>query len=144
MIRISTNFTLDEFLASDTARREGIDNTSPSITAIVNLTMLVARVLQPLRNLMKLPIRVTSGYRCAALNKAVGGAYGSQHMTGQAADISFANNEDLERKAIELLLVMDEFDQLIWEQKGSIRWLHVSYNALHNRKQFINKTKKTL
>lgn len=144
MIRISTNFTLDEFLASNTARREGIDNTSPSITAIVNITMLVARVLQPLRNLMKLPIHITSGYRCATLNKAVGGAYGSQHMTGQAANISFANNEDLERKAIELIRVMDEYDQLIWEQKGNTRWLHVSYNALHNRKQFINKTKKTL
>lgn len=144
MIRISANFTLDEFLASDTARRKGIDNTSPSITAIVNLTMLVARVLQPLRNLMKLPVRITSGYRCASLNKAVGGAYASQHMTGQAADISFANNEDLERRAIELIKVMDDFDQMIWEQKGSIRWLHVSYNALHNRKQFINKTNKTL
>lgn len=144
MIRISTNFTLDEFLASNTARREGIDNTSPSITAIVNITMLVARVLQPLRNLMKLPIHITSGYRCATLNKAVGGAYGSQHMTGQAANISFANNEDLERKAIELIRVMDEYDQLIWEQKGNTKWLHVSYNALHNRKQFINKTKKTL
>lgn len=144
MIRISTNFTIDEFLASETARRKGIDNTSPSITAIVNLTMLVARVLQPLRNLIGVPIYVTSGYRCAALNKAVGGAYGSQHMTGQAADISFLNNEDLERRAIEMLRVLDDYDQLIWEQKGSTRWIHVSYNALYNRKQFINYTNKTL
>ena len=70
--KITKNFTLSELVASDTATRMGIDN-SPDDKATANLRLLATAILQPLRDKYGKPITVTSGYRCTALNKAVGG-----------------------------------------------------------------------
>ena len=64
------HFTLQELTRSDTARRLGINNTPPA-SAIQALHALVNDVLDPLRDAWGGPIRVTSGYRCPALNRAV-------------------------------------------------------------------------
>lgn len=85
-MKISKNFSLEEITRSDTALRKGIDNT-PVSEHIVNLCALVHHVLQPLRDHYGKPVNISSGYRCKALNKAVGGVNNSQHMRGQAADI---------------------------------------------------------
>ena len=92
-------------------------------------------VLDPIRRMWGRPIIVNSGYRCPKLNAAVGGSATSQHMKGEAADITAGDptkNKELfdmiERSAI-------PFDQLI-DEKG-YRWIHVSYrpngrrNVLH-------------
>ena len=79
-------FTIKELCRSTTADRKGIDNRCGSDIE-ANLTALVDNVLDPLREWYGKPIVVNSGYRCPALNKAVGGATTSQHMSGQAADI---------------------------------------------------------
>ena len=84
-MRLSKNFTLSEFTRSATASRKGIDNT-PSAKDIVNLQHLVSKILQPMRNALG-PIRITSGYRSPAVNRAIGGSTKSQHCKGQAADI---------------------------------------------------------
>lgn len=80
------NFSIDELTRSDTALRLGIDNT-PDENVKANLKRLILDVLQPLRDELKEPIIVNSGYRSPELNKAVGGAKTSQHLTGEAADI---------------------------------------------------------
>lgn len=85
-MKISKNFSLEEITRSETALRQGIDNT-PVTEQIINLCALVHNVLQPLRDHYGQPVKISSGYRCKALNKAVGGVYNSQHMSGQAADI---------------------------------------------------------
>ncbi len=66
-------FSIRELTKSETAQRHGIDN-SANATIRANLTALVEHVLDPLRERWGMPIIVTSGYRCPALNKVVGGA----------------------------------------------------------------------
>ena len=67
---LSKNFTLNEFTKSVSAIRNDIDN-NPMSEHIRNIQLLVKYVLQPLRDGLKKPIRVTSGYRSEALNKAI-------------------------------------------------------------------------
>lgn len=123
-------FTFDELSRSDTATRLNIDNT-PSPAARSNLAALTDNILDPLREAWGKPITVNSGYRCPALNKAVGGSATSQHMNGQAADITTGNKVDNARL---FQLVQDlglPFDQLIDEQ--GFAWIHVSYSPRHRR-----------
>ena len=99
------------------------------------MTALVDNVLDPLREAYGKPIRVNSGFRCPALNKAVKGSATSDHMTGRAADItggSPAENKKLFYMIQELEL---PFDQLIDEKHFS--WVHVSYREGANRNQVL-------
>lgn len=119
------HFTIGELCASDTARRMGLAN-DPSADALENLEALVAAVLDPLRRAWGKPIYVNSGYRCPALNKAVGGAAGSMHLQGRAADItagSSVDNRRLYQLAQDLKL---PYFELIGKRYG-FAWLHVSY-----------------
>ena len=95
------HFTIHELTRSATADRKGIDNT-PSKQVIENLTALVDNVLDPLREAWGKPIHVNSGFRSPELNRAVGGVPGSQHMKGEAADIT-AGSQALNRKLYILL-----------------------------------------
>ena len=79
-------FTIQELTASATAERLAIDNTPPR-AARKMLTILVEQLLDPIRRRYGAPIIVTSGYRCPALNTAVGGVANSHHIVGCAADI---------------------------------------------------------
>ena len=81
-----TNFTPWEMVRSATALRLGIDNTPRDPRIWEQLEWLVYNILQPIRERFG-PIRVLSGYRCDALNTAVGGSPRSLHRIGQAADI---------------------------------------------------------
>jgi len=138
MITLSRNFTLDEMTASATARARGIKNI-PDTQSIVNLAILATEVLQPLRDAMDEPIKIGSGYRCEALNKAVGGVSTSQHRLGQAADLCIDGDLSKGKKWFNYIRTHLTFDQLIWEHnsKGTY-WVHVSYNPLRNRKQVID------
>lgn len=124
-LRLTQNFTLREFTRSATAKRLGIDNT-PSDTVIVNLMSLAQTVLQPLRDYIGEPLTINSGYRCPALNRAVGGVSNSQHMTGEAADIKAPDRPTALNWLVWVSLHLD-FDQAIVEHnsRGAV-WLHVS------------------
>ena len=80
------HFTIQELSASATAERLAIDNTPPR-AAQQMLTVLVEQLLDPIRRRYGAPIIVTSGYRCPALNTAVGGVANSHPIVGCAADI---------------------------------------------------------
>lgn len=124
------HFTIKELTASATAQRLNIDNT-PTAEAVANLQQLVANVLDPLRETYGRPIYVNSGYRCPALNRAVGGVPSSQHLTGEAADITAGNNRE-NRRLLGLIKKMKlPVDQVIDEQDCT--WLHVSYGPRHRR-----------
>lgn len=125
------HFTLEELTKSETAQRLGIDNT-PTPQAIACLHQLADNVLDPLRDAYGAPIYVNSGYRCPALNRAVGGAAGSQHLTGEAADIT-AGSKSGNRRLYELLRNLP-VDQAINEH--DFTWLHVSYGPRHRRSFF--------
>ena len=139
MTAITANFSLEELYASSTAKAKGIDNT-PTKQAIINLTHLAVKVLQPLRSGLKEPITISSGYRCPALNRAVQGVSNSQHMTGEAADINIGGDMAKGKRIFDYIRRNLHFDQLIWEHnKAGIYWVHVSYRADgQNRKQVIN------
>ena len=80
-------FELAEFVRSDTAKRRNIDNT-PSFEIVEHLDELVSKILDPLRAAYGMPITIASGYRCPALNRAVGGVTSSVHQIGYAADLT--------------------------------------------------------
>lgn len=130
-------FTMNELTHSATAIRKGIDNT-PDNTAKANLTALVANILDPLREAYGKPIVVSSGYRCAKLNRAVGGVARSQHITGQAADIqSVSKSKADHKKLFELAQRLRlPYDQLIDEY--DYKWVHISFNNRGNRRQVLH------
>jgi hypothetical protein len=110
---------------------------------MVNLVYLCAFVLEPLRVAMGEPIKIGSGFRCQALNKAVGGVYNSQHLKGQAADLCI--DGDIEKGKRWFAYIRDHlpFDQLIWEHnpKTGSYWVHVSFvfpDFGKNRKNVID------
>lgn len=124
---VTMHFMIEELYASDTAKRLGIDN-KPSVQQMINLVYLSAYVLEPLRVAMNEPIKIGSGFRCKALNKAVGGVYNSQHLKGQAVDLCIDGDIAKGKKWFNYIKDHLPFDQLIWEHnsKGTY-WVHVSF-----------------
>lgn len=120
-------FELDEFINSSTAKKKGIDNT-PSFEVVEHLDELVEKILDPLRAAYGMSIRVTSGYRCPALNKAVGGSDTSVHQIGYAADLQVGGSFDKFVAFVKdwLLKTGTKFDQLLIEKnKSGERWVHI-------------------
>ena len=136
--QLSEHFSLQEMIHSATAKRLGIDNTPPE-AVIDMLRDLCQNTLDPLRRVAGMPLIVSSGYRCKELNEAVKGAEKSQHMLGQAADITTGYRQ-MNRKLLGYLLMSGiPFDQCIAEKcdaYGCPRGLHISYRTLY-RSQFI-------
>ncbi len=134
-----TYFTIEELCASDTARRRGIEN-RPSAEIAGKLQTLIEQLLDPIRAAWGAAVVVNSGYRCPKLNAAVGGVATSQHLKGEAADISVgtpADNKRLFDKIVELQKAgRIAFDQLIDE--SGYRWIHISYRAGANRNQILH------
>lgn len=123
-------FTLDELTRSATATRLGIDNTPPP-EALGRLRVLTDRLLDPIRQAWGAPIRVNSGYRCPALNRAVGGSSASAHLRGEAADITTGTRAG-NRRLFEMIRDGSfDFDRMIWEQGSSEGpdWIHISFAA---------------
>lgn len=140
-MKISNNYTLDEFKRSATATLRGIDNTIPSF-AVNNIRILVKHLLQPINDATGWKNLISSGYRNEKLNALVGGSKTSMHMTGEASDNKFYIDDsegitylapiDVAKKVIELKL---DFDQMILYPT----FLHLSYTTKKrgNRKQVL-------
>ena len=103
-----------------------------------NLLALVEEVLEPVRERLGKPIVVNSGFRCPIHNAAVGGVANSQHMKGEAVDITCDDNKRL----AEIIEQLGKYDQMIRYKRpdGSIRFIHVSWkrNGV-NRKMMFDK-----
>jgi len=124
-MKLTEHFHLSEFTRSSIADAHNIDNTCPS-ALIPNLKNLCQEVLEPLRQHFGEPIIISSGYRCPELNRLVGGAPNSQHITGEAADIVETHGRASQRDWFLWIQDNCRFDQLILESKDSQRWIHVS------------------
>jgi zinc D-Ala-D-Ala carboxypeptidase len=129
-MKLSEHFTLEELTESQTAARLRIDN-YPSPAQLDNLRRL-AGVLEQVRALVGTPIRVSSGFRSAALNVAVGGSRNSAHTLGLAADINAA---DMSPRELALAIKASgiEFDQLIYE--GT--WVHLGLSMNPPRRELL-------
>ena len=124
---VTMHFTIEELYASETAKRLCIDN-KPNVQQMFNLVYLAAYVLEPLRCAMNEPIKLSSGFRSKALNEKVGGVWNSQHLKGQAADISIDGDLKKGRKYFDYIKNHLHFDQLIWEHNAAgVYWIHVSF-----------------
>jgi len=173
---LTKNFSLSEFTRSATAKARGIDNT-PGVSDIRNLQALCSTILQPIRDKWTtspvpasppapLPrgegshlgeigrpegvspaIIVSSGYRCPALNKAIGGATNSDHMYGCAADIapqppafvgrqnagecwSSAQKKLAVKALFDLIVSMIKSGEIVVKQlidEKNYQWIHISY-----------------
>ena len=129
---IKSNFTFIEFVESATAIKFGISNI-PNWESISNLESLVYHVLQPLRDYIQVPIYINSGFRCPALNAALKGAKNSQHLRGQAADIT-TYKSDLDDALFSFIQKRLSFDQVIRYDN----FVHVSFVVTDNRHQVID------
>lgn len=165
-MQLTEHFTLEEMIYSDTAKRLKINNEPPMVHQ-GTLKHTCAWLLEPLRALLNVKyvgrlingktisrviLKITSGYRCEELNQKVGGAKGSQHVSGEAADLEavfiFTDGSKQVLNYMALFADIKQFvndgllsvDQCIQEKSGSIVWVHVSYSILgatRNRKQFL-------
>ncbi len=132
MEHLSNNFTLDEFTNSQTAIRNGIDN-SPTPEVLENLKT-IAEQLENIRNLLGTPILISSGYRCPELNALVKGAKNSQHLLGQAVDFT-SPKFGTPKQIVEAIRNSNiEYDQIILEFD---RWVHFSYKKSGNKLQAL-------
>mgnify|MGYP000054873608 CR=1 FL=1 len=140
-MRLTTNFTLEEMIFSQTASRYGLSN-SPSQQVIGNLQRLCENVLQPLRNAFG-PVVVSSGYRSSLVNSRVGGAANSDHLYGCAADITIPGIANI--NIAEYIKNKMDFKQVILEfpVRGLpyAGWVHVSYEAGKNTKECLTAVK---
>lgn len=135
-MKISKHLELSELTRSESAKRLGVSNMPPA-EHIENLKLLAEHIFEPIREHFKQPIRISSGYRSAILNKAVGGSNTSQHSLGQAIDIDM-DGTDIKNIDIFNFIKTLPFDQLINE--FDYAWIHVSY-SLKNRKQILKAIK---
>ena len=162
---LSPNFTLEELIKSDTAKAKGISNV-PTPIHKKTLKHTALYMLEPLRTLLNakykiyggsrvkyVAVKITSGYRGSALNKAVGGASNSQHVNGEACDLEavivFENGAKTVLPYTNLFNDIKEWvrikrlsvDQCIQERNTSgATWIHMSYKAAGqtvNRGQFL-------
>lgn len=138
-MQLTRNFTLEEFCHSQTADRLGLSN-QPTANIVQHL-MTTAHGLEQVRTLTQSPIVISSGYRSHLVNKAVGGAQESQHLTGQAADIT-APGFGTPRQLMEAIYKAKiPYDQLILEfaslLDASRGWVHISFGERNRRQALV-------
>lgn len=134
--KLSKNFSLGELLVTN----KPFPNI-PNSRETMNLRMLAVNVLQPVRDLLGLPVAVNSAFRSHEVNKAVGGVDNSQHRLGFAADIRIIGMS-LEEAFKRIAKSSIPYDQLIIEygkhpETDTDDWIHVSYNPNGGRKQLL-------
>ncbi len=134
-IHLTEHFQLEEFTRSETAERRHIRN-EPNKQNVENLKALCTAILEPLRQAYGKPIHISSGYRCLQLNRAIRSKDTSQHIKGEACDISQGQRSE-NLKLFHLIKELGlPFDQLILEKGG--KWIHVSHKAKGtNREQIL-------
>lgn len=142
-MQLSKNLALSEVTRSETAKRRGISN-MPTPEHIENFKKLAENVFQPIRDHFGVPIRISSGYRSAALNKAIGGASSSQHCQGEAIDIDMDGTTVTNAQIFNYIKDNLNFDQLIWEFGTDTNpdWVHVSYDSSGKQRKQILKAKR--
>ena len=142
-MQLSKNLSLAEVMRSETAKRRGVSN-MPTEAHIANFKLLAEKVFQPIREHFGVPIHISSGYRSAALNKAIGGAASSQHCSGEAIDIDMDGTSVTNAAIFNYIKDNLEFDQLIAEfpVNSNPAWVHVSYESSGKQRKQILVAKK--
>ena len=126
-MNLSKNFTLSELTHSSTANYHNVSN-NPDRFALENLTKLCNEILQPIRDKLGDSIYINSGYRSPMVNRLVGGSSSSQHIKGQAADITVGSKEG-NKKLFDMIVQMIEKKEITVGQlidESDYKWIHIS------------------
>ena len=143
-MRISKHISYKEATQSQTAVRKGINN-DPDAYQLQNMQVLAEKVFEPLREHFGVPIAINSFFRSQKLNKAIGGAAGSQHTQGRAIDIDDTLGGVSNKQMFDWIRENLDYDQLIWEFGNNTNpdWVHISYvSESENRKRVLKASKK--
>lgn len=137
-MNLSKHVTRSEFERSETAINRGINN-SMNEWEIERAKLVCENCFEPIREHLGQPIKINSGFRSGALNRAIGGATTSQHSLGEAIDLDLHD-----RDLFEWIIDNVEFDQLIFEGGTTDKadWFHISYRKGRLRKQVLRMVKK--
>ena len=135
-MQLSPHFSLSELCVSNKARELGIDNTPPSY--MFPTMSATATGMEQVRSVLgDLPITVANGYRCPALNRAVGGEKRSQHLLGEAVDFQ-CPAFGTPTKIVTAIVNSDvPYDQVICEHLGYKMWVHVSFSSRNRREALL-------
>jgi zinc D-Ala-D-Ala carboxypeptidase len=143
-MRISKHISYKEATQSQTATRKGISN-DPDAYQLQNMQLLAEKVFEPIREHFGVPIAINSFFRSQKLNKAIGGAAGSQHTQGRAIDIDDTLGGVSNKQMFDYIKNHLDFDQLIWEfgDNNNPAWVHISYvSPTENRNRVLKASKK--
>lgn len=132
-MNISEHITYDEATISPTGLRLGITN-EPTPDILEKMKEVAEACFEPCRKWYGKPIKVNSFYRCTLLNEKVGGSATSQHVKGEAIDMSGGSKEE-NKKIFDWCKANLVFDQLINEYDYS--WVHISFSKGKNRNQTL-------
>lgn len=135
MQRLSKYFTFEELTASQTASRLWIDNI-PDVEQTKNLHFL-AENLDDVRELVRLPVVVSSGFRCLKLNRAKGSKDSSAHVKGLAADITCPKFGTPTQLFMAIQESNIQFDQLILEFPHRNGWVHIAFSRENPRRECL-------
>lgn len=130
-------FTIKEFTFSDKAKQLHIDNTPPQ-EIVEHITEFVDCILDRIREEWGSALIISSGYRCDALNKAVGGANTSGHKFGWCADLQPKNGKIKEfAEFVKNWLIRNyiPWDELIFEKSGKTTWVHFAWKGMGGRQR---------
>lgn len=131
MTQLSPHFSLAELTVTST----GIPNI-PTGVYLQNL-IYTAQQMEKVRAILGTPIKVNSGYRCDAVNRAVGGVTTSAHSFGFAVDFVSPEFGDPYTICAKLIQAGMQFDQLIMERN---RWVHIGFglkSGISHRQQVL-------
>ena len=132
-MNLSPHFTLEEFIESQTAARQSINNDPPSLL-FPSLTA-TAEGLEQVRTLLgDRPMRISSGYRSPTLNRAVGGSTNSQHVLGEAVDFTCPAFGTPRQIVAAIVASGIPYDQVIQEFDS---WVHISFSHRNRRQALI-------
>jgi len=136
-MKLSKHFSLKEFIKSDTAEKNDIDNSLPEDKQN-NAIGLCMNVLEPIREKFG-RVNITSGYRCLDLNRKIHSKDTSQHVKAEASDIQVPGAEL--KTVFQYCIDNVDFDQIILEDNGISAWIHISWTKENRRKHAMTAEK---
>lgn len=130
---VTKNFNFKELIHSNTAVARGISNV-PSDQIHKNLVESCINLWQPARDILGVPMNISSGYRSPRLNKAIGGSPTSAHSYGYAIDFTAPKYGNTTEVVKALVKAFNEkgilWDQIILEFPSSPNsWVHLGWKS---------------
>lgn len=135
---ISKHISFEEATHSAKAVANKVSNL-PNEEQIEAMQLVAQKLFEPIREWYSKPIKVNSFFRNTETNKLVGGVKTSNHLRGEAIDITGGSRVENKKIYDWCKANFTDFDELIWEygDASGPDWVHISYRKIGNRKKII-------